>query len=417
MKNPHAKIASLLRTNEKTLLELEEKMHGVTGKKGIIEKIANENDALVKKTLGEFDLDHNSPAEDVYHALVDRLIFLDGQLYEILGHPDLLKEEGAQTLIKKGLEVSNSKKGLFLKKEKAREMLAATPPPNIMKIFGYKTVEELMANESLLEIYSAMRFLEDVSWMNKDFIKNYEKLTIDDFEERSVEVFVLGQKWIDVAKKFMRKKKYHNLSHLKELGVIFIVPMKIGTQGETTRLFSLLLHYLNEVPFYSSLFKRHGGNGDFSQKLMALLRGDVFEGPLPASDKVQWRIVQRYLAKDDAWDPRLFERHVNPEAEHWYKAEEDLGRLDESQHTAGGAFGYWKGMDFVGDEFISTDKSETIVSFDLIDLVMSLVLGGDIKYLYHQQEALWNRIFIEYFSRDEMNQLINENIIKGYIEL
>ena len=234
MKNPHAKIASLLRTNEKTLLELEEKMHGVTGKKGSIEKIANENDALVKKTLGEFDLDHNSPAEDVYHALVDRLIFLDGQLYEILGHPDLLKEEGAQTLIKKGLEVSNSKKGLFLKKEKAREMLAATPPPNIMKIFGYKTVEELMANESLLEIYSAMRFLEDVSWMNKDFIKNYEKLTIDDFEERSVEVFVLGQKWIDVAKKFMRKKKYHNLSHLKELGVIFIVPMKIGTQGETT---------------------------------------------------------------------------------------------------------------------------------------------------------------------------------------
>jgi len=417
MKNSHEKIAKLLRTEEKVLWELEEKMHGVTGKKGIIEKIANENDILVKKTLGEFDLDHNSSAEDVYDALIDRLIFLDGQLYEILGHPDLLKEEGANILIKKGLETSNSKKGLFLKKDKAREILVTTPPPNIMKVLGYKNVEELMANEALLEIYSAMRFLEDTKWMNEELIKNYEKLTIDDFEERTVEVFVLGQKWIDAAREYILGKKYHNLSHLKELGAIFIVPMEIGTQGETTRLFSLLLHYLNEIPFYSSLFRRHGNDEDFSQKLMALLRGDVLEGPLPPSNKVQWRIVQRYLAKDDTWDPRLFERHINPEAEHWYNAESDLGRLDGVGHVAGGAFGYWKGMDFVGDEFGKAGDGASIVSFDLIDLVMSLVLKGDIKYLYHQQEALWNKIFIEYFSRDEMNRLIDENLLKGYIEL
>jgi hypothetical protein len=417
MKNPHAKIATLLRTEEKVLWELEEKMHGVTGKRGVIEKIADENDILVKKTLKEFGLQGNSSAEEVYHALIERLIFLDGQIYEILGHPDLLKEEGAKTLIKKGLETSDSKQGLFLKEEKAREMLVATPPPNIMKIFGYQSIEELMANESLLEIYSAMRFLEDTKWMNENFIKNYETLTINDFEERPVEVFVLSQKWVDAAKQFILKKKYHNLSHLKELGVIFIVPMEIGTQGETTRLFSLLLHYLNEVPFYSSLFRRHGNDVDFPQKLMALLRGDVLDGPLPASNKVQWRIVQRYLAKDNAWDPRLLEPHVNPEAEHWYKAEEDLGRLDGTKHVTGGAFGYWTGMDFVGDAFTSASGSETIVSFDLIDLVMSLVLKGDVKYLYHQQEALWNKIFIEYFSRDEMNQLVDENIIKGYIEL
>jgi len=417
MKNPHDKIAKLLRTDEKVLWELEEKMYGVTGKKGIIEKIANENDVLVKKTLGEFGLDKKSSAEDVYHALIERLIFLDGQLYEILGHPDLLKEEGAKTLIRKGLEISKTNKGLFLKEEKAREMLIATPPPNIMKVFGHNTIEELMADESLLEIYSAMRFLEDTKWMNEEFIKNYEKLTIDDFEERPIEVFVLSPKWVEVARKFIIGKKYHNLSHLKELGVIFIVPMKIGTKGETTRLFSLLLHYLYEVPFYSSLFKRHGNDEDFPKKLMSLLRGDVLEGPLPPSDKVQWRIVQRYLAKDDAWDPRLFERHINPEAEHWYNAESDLASIDTTKHIAGGEFGYWKGMDFVGDEFGRANDGLSIVSFDLIDLVMSLVLQGDVKYLYHQQEALWNKIFIEYFSREEMNQLVDENLLKGYIEL
>ncbi len=417
MKNPHTKIASLLRTEEKNILNLEEKMCEVTGRKNIIEKVAEENDILVKKTLGEFGLDQNSSSEDVYHALIERLIFLDKQLYEILRHPNLFEEKGARTLIQKGVEITNNKKGLFLKEEKAREMLINTPPPNILKIFGYKDIEDLFAKESLVEIYSALRILEDMDWMNNVFIENYSNLTIDDFEERNIEVIVLGNKWIEAADKFL-KKKYHNLSHLKELGIIFIVPVKIDTQGETTRLFSLLLHYLNEIPFYSSLFRKFADDADFSKKLITLLKSDVLEGPLPPSDKVQWRIIQRYLAKDDAYDLRLFEWHVSPEAEHWYKAEEVLARVDgEKQFKSGEAFGYWRGMDFVGDIFMSANDRENIVSFDLIDLVMSLVKKGDIKYLYHQQESLWNKIFIEYFSREEMNQLIEENIIKGYIEL
>jgi len=50
-------------------------------------------------------------------------------------------------------------------------------------------------------------------------------------------------------------------------------------------------------------------------------------------------------------------------------------------------------------------------------LVMSLVKKGEIKYLYHQQEALWNKIFVEYLGRDKMNELIEENIVDGFIKL
>ena len=42
---------------------------------------------------------------------------------------------------------------------------------------------------------------------------------------------------------------------------------------------------------------------------------------------------------------------------------------------------------------------------------------GENKYIYHQREALWNRIFVGHFSRDKMNAMIEENIIKGFIEL
>ena len=115
--------------------------------------------------------------------------------------------------------------------------------------------------------------------------------------------------------------------------------------------------------------------------------------------------MQRYLAKDDQNDFRLLEPHVNPEAEHWYKAEGDLKNF-------GQGFEIWQNLDFVGDYI-----GDTLVSFDLIDLVMSLVKKGEVKYLYHQQEALWNKLFIEYLGRDRMNQLIEDNIIGGFIPL
>jgi hypothetical protein len=138
------------------------------------------------------------------------------------------------------------------------------------------------------------------------------------------------------------------------------------------------------------------------------------------------RIVQRYLAKDDPNDFRLFDPHVNPEAEHWYKAEGDLTKLDDmpfAKKLGEQVFGVWQKLDFVGEFFPSFAEAtegrpdEELVSFDLIDLVMSLVKKGEIKYLYHQQEALWNKIFVEYLGRDKMNELIEENIINGFIKL
>ena len=74
-------------------------------------------------------------------------------------------------------------------------------------------------------------------------------------------------------------------------------------------------------------------------------------------------------------------------------------------------------MDFVGDFFQNFSGQEQLVSFDLIDMIMSVVKKGQVKYLYHQQEALWNKIFSEYMGRERMNRLIEENLISGFIKL
>jgi len=62
---------------------------------------------------------------------------------------------------------------------------------------------------------------------------------------------------------------------------------------------------------------------------------------------------------------------------------------------------------------------KNMLSFDLIDTVMELVMEEkNIKYLYHQQEALWNRIFEGYMGNgDKLENLIKENLLKGYIAL
>ena len=414
----YAKIAKILRTSPQVLLDLDAKMSAITGQEGVIVDIAKENDVLVERTLEELGLTRESSAEEVFSAFVDRLAHLDKHLHELLDKPDLTKMSVmCGKLCEAAFQVYTPPRGLFIKREKAIELLEKYKPENLCEYFGYSSAHELIDKEGFASVVGALRFTQSSEWMHKFFEDAYSDLKPEDFEERAVELKVLDTKWLDVADKFL-KKKYNNVSHLKEYGVIFIIPLKIDTPGETVRLFTLILHYLHEVPFYSSLFRKYFNDPDFSSKFKSLLRGDVSEGPLPDGGKVSWRIVQRYLAKDDIKDPRLVEPHVNPEAEHWFRAEDDLNRLSRMFQEVGRLnLGYWKGLDFVGDFFKDKNGEDKLVSFDLIDIIMSVVQKGEVKYLYHQQEALWNKIFVEYLGREKMNQLIEENIINGFIIL
>lgn len=394
---------------------MEKEMAELADKTGVLERVVEENEILVRRTLEELGLLEKSSAEEIYEALIERLKHTDEHLNKFLGRPDLAKMSNVcGKLCETALQLNKPNPGFFIKKEKAVQMLEKFPPQNLLDFFGYGTARELVEKKGFSSVFSALRFAQNQQWMHRFFDEAYNDLTAGDFDEREVELKVLEPEWLDVAEKFL-EKKYHNVSHLKEFGVIFVIPLQIDTPGETLRLFTLILHYLNEVPFYSKLFQKYRLETGFPNKVKSLLRGDVPEGPRPPGSI---RIVQRYLAKDNPSDFRLAEPHFNPEAEHWYKAEENLGRLADSPELKGHIFGYWRGLDFVGDFFSSAATGQTeLVSFDLIDLVMSLVKKSEIKYLYHQQEALWNKIFIEYLGRGKMEELVEQSIISGFIEL
>lgn len=414
------KIAKILRVDKDVIKNIEEKLGTLTGKKSVMDKICEDNDAFIEDRLKFFGFNRNFGAKDIYNALIKKIETDNQSLSKFLENPSASNSKDWKRVLSVAAKIAGHPKGFFLKIEKAKEFLKKQPPHQVLKMLGYKSVEEMINNEDIFEVYSSLRFIEGSEWLNGVFFKQYENLKPSDFEEREITVRALSEKWAVLAKDFIRKK-HHNISHLKELGVIFYIPLPLNISGETMRNFSLIIHYFNEIPFYSSLFERFSKDSSkniFAKKIISLLRGDVFDDAFPKSDKSQWLIIQRYLSKDDENDWRLFVPHVNPEALHWERAIRMLIKCAEKFDGFANDLLFWQNLGWVGDYFQSDAGVPVLVSFNLVDTAMSLVKQKEmVKYLYHHEEVLWNKIFSEYFGEEKMEEMIKENIIRGWFEV
>jgi hypothetical protein len=389
-------------------------MAEIVGHNLALKSIVEENEKRIDLALDKLGVSSRI-ASDIFKALISKIRKDDEKLNSHIHKQTRVDHAGFKNLLNVAKECAGSPRGKFLKMEKAEGLIHLNPPPRIMEFLGYKNTRELLDKEDIFEVFAAIRFMEDGKWLNEVFFKPYEIMGPDDFEEREIRVRVLNEKWLKGAEKFITKK-YHNLSHLKELGLIFIVPLVVEIPGETTRAFSLALHYFHEIKFYSDLFEKYMKEREFAKKFVSSLRGDVLETHFPEEDLgKKWLIIQRYLAKEDEYDWRLFYPHINPEAIHWAKAERDLSELSK---RFGLGLEFWEGLGFVGDFFKDEAGVEVLASFNLIDMTMSLAQEKtQQKFLYHHQEALWNKIFSTFFSDEKMERLIIENFEKGYISL
>ncbi len=422
MDNAIVHIAKILRCDQDYLYKIDKHFSQVTGKKHIFDIIFNENESVVEDRMRRLGLSMHASAKNVYDALISKVESDDHALYEALGRPSWVSQKGCELIVNVAKQtVKNSgapTRGFFLKKKKAEEFLRREPPRKILAYLGYASVEKMLEKEDLFEIFCALRFVEGSEWLNKKFFNLYTELTPKDFEEREIEVRALSQKWNNVAQVFVMKK-WHNISHLKELGVVFVIPISLEIPGELLRMMSLVLHYLHEVPFYSDMFRMISGDiKTFSKNLISLLRGDVAEEHFFEGEKTLWLVVQRYLAKDDENEWRLFVPRINPEALHWARASSDLARIGKVAQLEGSGLSFWDGLDWVGDYFKDDVGDDVLVSFNVVDTVMSLVKKKEfIKYLYHHQEALWNKIFEKYFSERLLEKAMKKHLLRGYFEI
>ncbi|MDD3735435.1 MAG: hypothetical protein PHO31_03075 [Candidatus Pacebacteria bacterium] len=404
---PYQKIAKILRTPENVIYNLQTELEGLTNKKDVLRDLVKINEEKIKDRLQKMNLSSNILAKDVFNGLQKKV----SRCNDIFDKKFTLEQ-----LIEAAQDISGKPKGFFISDKKMRDLFFKNPPQNILNILGYKNVEEMFQKEDITELVCALRFAEDSLWLNNVFFRPYNHLQKEDFEEREIKIVILPKKWEKVGRKFVGHK-LHNISHLKEFGIIFIIPTENINKFE---VFTLLLHYLFEIQFYSKLFKRYQNFPNFGENIISALKGEIIGYPLRYHGTGKyWQIIQRYLAKDDPNDPRLFEPHVNPEALHWENAERLIFDFAKKNKNICDEIIFFEELDFVGDYF-PENNGEVLISFDLIDNVISFSKGTSVfeKYLYHQQEALWNEIFKSYVGDGEkLEEILIDNMDKGYIYL
>ncbi|MBI5220506.1 MAG: hypothetical protein HY978_01555 [Candidatus Liptonbacteria bacterium] len=406
--NSTLRFAGLLGVAPELVARLDQIMSRATGRTGVLDAAAASLEGLV--TRASSDLKRSiSAAASFRTVLADRALRNEAA---VLGY--LAAQPGRdqfQQAINLAREAARVPPGFFLRKDRAADILRQRPPEHVLSFLKLASIEELLAEHDVAEVMSVLRFMETEEWMHQTFESAYSGFRAADFEEREIEIAVLGPIWREVALEYTRKK-HHNVSHLKEFGVIFLNPIQEDSPGKFLRDFALLLHYFHEIDFYAKLFRQYAAAPDFSSRLKSLLRGDVPERT--SLDPGEWLIVQRYLAKINPQDPRLFLPRVNPESRHWRLAERDLAAYARLHPGLGLEF--WDDLDWVG--WRVADSLE-ITSFDLEDNVMSAVAraeGSTEHFSYHQREALWTHLFELYAGGEaQAEKLLLDNFMQGSI--
>lgn len=382
-----------------SLKQLEE----ASGKKGIDTKLIGD---IIEKThdaTKKLGLDHgDTTGPELYHALLAKIKEHDEHLAKAIGGDDAEDVQQLLPLIKKAVEAADVPKSCWvLKKSVAKEMLRKSPPPTIMKLLGYRSIDSMLKHESLAEVYGALRFAESPDWLNK-FNEQYKGLKPSDFETREIEFVVMpGERWGDIAEHFVEKKR-HNITHLKELGVILMLPIKLRKlPGITITAMPLLFHYINEIRLYSAFFKLEQVKKNFGEIFVNTLIADPGKAAVMAGSHVHWRVIQRYFGKlEKEYHPEIFEPHVQPEDLHWRKAEEALYKIDPELE-------FWKDMDYV-----ARFEDGRPIAFNLMDVSVGYCTGTpyEKRVIYHFRESLWNEIFMRYLGQKTLEQQVLQQL-------
>lgn len=356
----------------------------------------------------------DSTGKELYRSLLNLVKQHDAFLAERIGADD---PEDVQLVLARVKEVVEAldvpKKAWVIKYSVAKRLLKATPPKNVMKLLGYRSLDSMIKREPVGEVFAAMRFIESPAWFDS-FVAGYKKLTPADFETRNIEIIHLDPvKWGKATENFVHSKR-HNITHLKELGVILMLPMPLKRMpGITITALPLLLHYVNEIRLYSSFFKSQQVRTNFSSVLVDTLTADPGRHASMAGQHVHWRVIHRYFgSKSSDNHPEIFEPHVEPADLLWRKTEETLYRLEPALH-------FWHDIDYVAVEFDGQP-----VSFNLMDVAVSYV--NDLAYgqqaVHHFRDSLWNEIYIRYLGertleRQVLKQLDNEMIEPEFLAI
>lgn len=370
-----------------------------SGKKGIDINLGTEIQQKIKTKKIELGLDpRDTTAKEMYYSLLNKIEQDNSMLMKTIDVDSKTDIDEILQKCRKTVEDLQIPKSCWvLKKSVAKRLLKINPPKKIMNLLNYRSIDSMLKNENIAEIYGALRFVESPDWL-ENFNKNYKTLKPSDFETRIIEIIQMPEKrWQDVAKPFVKKKK-HNITHVKELGVIIMLPTsEEKIPGLAITVLPLLLHYINEIRLYSSFFKLKQVQPDFGKIVCDTLNAKPPVIAKTEGHDIHWRVIQRYFGKlPKEKHPEIFEPHVQPEDLHWRRAEEILFDIDPN-------LSFWKEMDYV-----AMPEGKLPVSFNLMDVAVAYANDAHFedRVFYHFRESLWNEIFARYMGEKNLEDQV-----------
>ena len=124
-----------------------------SGKQGVDVRLTAEIIGQVHQKTKELGLDPNdTTGKELYSALLAKFKKHDSHLAKTIGATDPEDAQQLMPLIKQAAEaVKTPRKVWVLKKSVAKDFLKKTPPPNIMKRLGYKSIDSMLKNENIFE--------------------------------------------------------------------------------------------------------------------------------------------------------------------------------------------------------------------------------------------------------------------------
>lgn len=358
------------------------------------------------RALGLDPTDTTGP--ELYSALVNLLKQHDEFLAKRIGIEDPHDADEVLRRIAEAIPALNvPRKAWVLKPAVAKRLIKQTPPKKVMKQLGYRSIDSMIKRESVHELYAAMRFLETKEWLDK-FIAKYKDLKPSDFENHQIELIRMDvNKWGESAMEFVHQNR-QNITHLKEIGVIALLPLPIKRMsGLTIITLPLLLHYINEIRVYATFFKSQQTRPNFAEIIIETLVSDPGKHVSVAGHHIHWRVIHRHLGSEHAKIADIFEPHVETEDLIWRKAEETLFRLEPALH-------FWFDMEYVGVVFDGRP-----VSFNLMDVAISY--ANNLPYghqsVQHMRQNIWNEVYLRYVREQAIERQVARHFTRSDSEL
>jgi len=377
-------------------------LENASGSKGVDAALIGEIARKMRESIAKIGLDpKDTTGPELYAAQMARVKADNDRVARLIGGSDA-DDVGQMVplMIKTAEKMSINRKVWVLKRSVAKKLLRSMPPKKLMKHLGYRSVDSMLKHENIDEVYTALRFSEGREWLN-EYNELFKTIKPSDFETRDISFVIMDHdKYVDLSADFV-KERLHNIAHMKEMGVIAVVPMQTERmKGIALECLMHIFHYINEIRLYSSFFKLRQVSQDFGETVVETLVADPASASQMASQYVHWRVIQRYFGKiDDERHPESFEPHVHPEDLHWRRAGEMLVELDPEME-------FWQELEYVGKSV-----GDRPITFNLMDVCLNY--SNNVPYkdrnVYHFRESLWNEIFMRYMgSKNLENQILKQ---------